>query len=327
MEYLVAFTAVTMTTAASMTLIWLLDRFEKEPIWLLTLVFLWGAVPAIILSLIFEMIAGVPLSMLFEATFADVLMGSIVAPVVEESAKMIALLVVFFLLRHELDDILDGIVFGAAVGVGFAWVEDLAYIFGAGSEGGVEAMTFVFVLRVFVFGLNHAFFTALAGLGFGIAKVTRSCWLGGIAVLFFFGLAMGAHFLHNTLVSVAGDAGVIISILVHWSGLFGLLLVVVGAWLAEWHWIKKELGEEVQNGTIGERDYRQATKWFGRIGWELKFLFAGDLVGFFRVRKMFNMLVKLAFLKRSFRRHPKDSTKERLAQHRTRLQRYRAKFA
>jgi RsiW-degrading membrane proteinase PrsW (M82 family) len=322
-EYLAATLAVTLTTIASLILIWFLDRFEKDPVWLLALVFLWGAVPAIIISLVFEMIVGLPLPYLLDAWTADVFMSSIVAPIVEESAKAIALLLVFVALRHHLDDILDGIIFGALVGVGFAWIEDIFYLFGAASEGGVEAMGFVFVLRVFVFGLNHAFFTALTGLGFGIAKVVRSCWLGGLAVLFFFAAAVGAHFLHNALVSVGGEAGVLVSFLVHWGGVLGLLLVVIAVWFAEWHWIKKELRAEVVSGTIGERDYRQVSKWFGRVGWELRFLVAFDLGGYLHVRRMYNRLVKLAFMKRSYARRPKESTERRIAELRERIVRDR----
>jgi RsiW-degrading membrane proteinase PrsW (M82 family) len=322
-EYLAATLAVTLTTIASLILIWFLDRFEKDPVWLLALIFLWGAVPAIIISLVFEMIVGMPLPYLLDAWTADVFMSAIVAPIVEESAKAIALLFVFFALRHHFDDILDGIIYGALVGVGFAWVEDIFYLFGAGAEGGVEAMGFVFVLRVFVFGLNHAFFTALTGLGFGIAKVVRSCWLGGVAVLFFFAAAVGAHFLHNALVSVGGEAGVLVSFLVHWGAVLALLLVVIAVWFAEWHWIKKELRAEVVSGTIGERDYRQVSKWFGRVGWELRFLVAFDLGGYLHVRRMYNRLVKLAFLKRSYARRPKESTERRIAELRERIARDR----
>jgi RsiW-degrading membrane proteinase PrsW (M82 family) len=319
LEYLAALIAVTITTIASLILIWFLDRFEKDPIWLLTLVFLWGAVPSVIISLVFEVLMGLPLPYLMDAWSADVFMGSIVAPVVEESAKALALLAVFALLRHHLDDILDGIIFGALVGIGFAWVEDIMYCCGAASEGGFEALTFVFVLRVFVFGLNHAFFTALTGIGFGIAKVVRSCWLGGLAVIFFFALGIGAHFLHNTLVSVAGDAGILASVLVHWFGVFGLLIVVVIAWFTEWHWIKRELHDEVSRGTIGERDFVQVSKWFGRVGWELRFLFAFDFGGFFYVRRLYNRLVKLAFLKRSYKRRPKETTLRRIDELRERI--------
>ena len=323
MEYLAATLAVTVTTAASLILIWFLDRFEKDPVWLLGLVFLWGAVPAVIISLVVELTFGIPLPHLVDAWTADVLMSTVVAPVVEEFAKALALLFVFAALRHHFDDILDGIIYGALVGVGFAWIEDILYLFGAGAEGGVEAMGFVFVLRVFVFGLNHAFFTALTGLGFGIAKVVRSCWLGGIAVLFFFGAAVGAHFLHNMLVSIGGEGGVVVSFLVHWGGVLGLLLVVIVVWFTEWHWIKKELRAEVVSGTIGEREYRQVSKWFGRLGWELRFLFAFDLGGFLRVRRMYNRLVKLAFLKRGYARRPKERTERRIAELRERIARDR----
>jgi len=322
-EYLAATLAVTLTTVASLILIWFLDRFEKDPVWLLGLVFLWGAVPAVIISLVVELIFRLPLPYLLDAWAADVFMSSVVAPIVEESAKAIALLLVFVALRHHLDDILDGIIYGALVGVGFAWIEDIFRLFGAASEGGVEAMGFVFILRVFVFGLNHAFFTALTGLGFGIAKVVRSCWLGGLAVLFFFSAAVGAHFLHNALVSVGGDAGVLVSFLVHWGALFALLLVVIVVWFTEWHWIKKELRAEVVSGAIGERDYRQVSKWFGRLGWELRFLVAFDLGGFLHVRRMYNRLVKLAFLKRSYARRPKESTERRIAELRERIARDR----
>ncbi len=327
MEYVLGIFAVTFTTAGNLVVIWFLDRFEKEPIWLLALTFLWGAVPAIVISLIVEMIFGIPLKYVLGAGTADVVSASIVAPVVEESAKALALLAVFFLLRNELDDILDGIVFGAIVGAGFAWIEDIFYISGAFAEGGFGNMGTVFFLRVFVFGLNHAFFTALTGLGLGIARMVRSCWVGGLAVILFFGLAVGAHFFHNALVSVAGDAGVLVSFLTHWMGVFGLFVVVIVAWFVEWGWIKKELAEEAQLGHIGERDYRQVSKWFGRLGWELRFLGAFDFVGLFRVRKMFNLLVKLAFVKRGQRRNPKEATARRIEELRARVARLRAKFA
>jgi len=311
-EYLAGAVAVTVTTIGSLFIIWLLDRFEKDPVWLLMLIFLWGAVPAIIISLIVEMISGIPLPYLMDAWTADIFMGSIVAPITEEFAKALALLAVFALLRHHLDDILDGIIYGAVVGIGFAWVEDIMYCFGACAEGGFEAMGMVFFLRVFVFGLNHAFFTALTGIGFGIAKVVRSCWVGGLAVIFFFALAIGAHFLHNTLVGVAGDAGIIVSFLVHWGGVIGLLAVVVAVWFAEWGWIKKGLKDEVGRGTIGKRDFEQVSKWFGRVGWELRFLFAFDFGGFFYVRRLYNRLVKLAFLKRSYERRPNEARQRRI---------------
>lgn len=327
MEYLLAFVAISLTTLGSVILIWFLDRFEKEPIWLLALVFVWGALPAIIISLIFEGLLGIPLGFLGDPGLTDVVMGSFVAPIVEESAKGLALLILFFLLRSRFDDVLDGIVFGAIVGAGFAWIEDIMYVCSAFNQGGIEAMGTVFFLRVFIFGLNHAFFTAITGLGFGLARVSRSCWVGGIYIIVFFFLAMGAHFLHNTLVGVGGDAGVLVSFLTHWMGVIGLFLIILVTWLIEFRWIKEELRDECTRGTIGERDYQQVSKWFGRLGWEIRFLMAFDIAGFFRVRKMFNELVKLAFLRRDYRRKPTEATARKIEEMRKAVAKMRAKFA
>ncbi|HUU57442.1 MAG TPA: PrsW family intramembrane metalloprotease [bacterium] len=327
MEYLLGAAAVTVATAASVALIWFLDRFEKDPLWLLTLVFLWGAVPAIVAAGTLNTVFGLSLNVVFGPFLGNALTASFVAPPVEETAKGLALLLVFLVLRHRFTDVLAGIVFGAVVGAGFAWVEDITYIWQALAQGGMEAMTAVFVLRVFAFGFNHAFFTALTGLGFGLARELRSCWLGAAAVLFFFALAIAAHFLHNFLASFFDVSGAVVAFLVHWAGVGALLVVVVAAWVYQWKWIKVELREEVTRGNVGERDYRQVSKWFGRLGWELKFLAAFDFAGFFRVRKMFNQLVRLAFLKRDYRRRPDEATKRRIDETRARVALLRRKFA
>jgi RsiW-degrading membrane proteinase PrsW (M82 family) len=326
-EYLLGALAVTVATAGSVALIWFLDRFEKDPIWLLALVFLWGAVPAIVAAGTLNTVFGLSLNVIFGPFLGNALTASFVAPPVEETAKGLALLLVFVVLRYRFTDVLAGIVFGAIVGAGFAWVEDITYVLGALARGGMEQMTAVFVLRVFAFGFNHAFFTALTGLGLGLARELRSCWLGAAAALFFFGLAMGAHFLHNFLASFFDMSGAVVSFFIHWAGVGALLVVVVAAWIYQWKWVKVELREEVALGNVGERDYRQVSKWFGRLGWELKFLAALDLEGFMRIRKMFNQLVRLAFLKRDYRRRPSKDTQRRIDETRARVALLRRKFA
>ena len=46
------------------TLIYYVDRYEKEPLWLLAATFFWGAVPAIIFALIFNGVLGLPFYLL-----------------------------------------------------------------------------------------------------------------------------------------------------------------------------------------------------------------------------------------------------------------------
>jgi RsiW-degrading membrane proteinase PrsW (M82 family) len=51
------------------------------------------------------------------------LAAPISAPVVEEIAKALGVLLIFRLLRAEFDNVRDGFVYGAVVGVGFNWSE------------------------------------------------------------------------------------------------------------------------------------------------------------------------------------------------------------
>src|SRR4028119_1669659 len=85
-------------------LVWWLDRYEKEPLPLLVVAFLWGAVPAIILALVLEIGAGIPLSRIIlteeSLQFAEV---SFVGPIVEETVKAIILVVLFFAYKREFD--------------------------------------------------------------------------------------------------------------------------------------------------------------------------------------------------------------------------------
>jgi len=82
-----AISAVSITTAASLVLIWFLDRFEKSPIWLLTLVFLWGAVPAGLIAYVVNSTFLFLLRTFFTADVAFAVTTSLGAPVVEETTK------------------------------------------------------------------------------------------------------------------------------------------------------------------------------------------------------------------------------------------------
>src|SRR5262245_56206050 len=109
-------------------LLWWLDRYEKEPLPLLLVAFMWGAVPAIALALILEVVAGIPLQefVLVDQT-REITEAGLVAPIVEEAVKAVILVVLFLAYQREFDNVLDGIVYGAMVGLGFAFVENVLY--------------------------------------------------------------------------------------------------------------------------------------------------------------------------------------------------------
>ena len=157
-------------------LIWWCDRYEREPWALLAVAFVWGAVPAIIISALAEMMFGVPLAGLQAMRLVNLLEASALAPVVEEATKALALVGLLLFFRREFDDVLDGLIYGALVGIGFGMTENLLYFLAAFFTGGWGVWGTVVFLRALVLGLSHAFYTAFSGVGLGLARLARSGW-------------------------------------------------------------------------------------------------------------------------------------------------------
>lgn len=223
------------------------DRYEREPKWLAAVTFLWGAIPAIIISLIAEIAVGAPFINAPGSLAENIVEGAVVAPIVEEVVKGLALLGIFYFRRQEFDGILDGIVYGALVGFGFAMTENFLYFIGALMEGGMGELSVLVFLRAVVFGLNHALYTGLIGMGLGLSRnlrshVWRSLWItsGFVAAIF-------VHALHNLSASLVevNTAAFLINLLIAGAGL-GLTLLTVGlAWQHERTVLLAELAPEV----------------------------------------------------------------------------------
>lgn len=238
-------------------LMWWLDRYEKEPWGLLAATFVWGAIPAVVLSLGGEFLLGVPFSGLLGEASGQIIGGGVIAPVVEEMAKGLALLLLFLIFRWEFDDLLDGIVYGALVGFGFGMTENLLYFLAGLLEGGARDWLMLVLTRTTVFGLNHALFTSMTGIGFGYASIaTNTCtrWLAPPLAL---GGAILAHAVHNVSTRFAADLcwPVVISLANAWGGVFVVLAIVFLSWERERRCIVEELGDEVGAGTISEAQY------------------------------------------------------------------------
>jgi RsiW-degrading membrane proteinase PrsW (M82 family) len=244
--YLSVVAAIAPTIVFVLFIYWA-DRYEREPWWLVSVAFLWGALPAVVASIIGELILGIPLSGVGPSLGTEVVESALFAPVVEELTKGVALLGIFLWARYEFDGVLDGLVYGALVGFGFAMTENLFYFIGAFGEGGLGGLTVVFGLRVLLFGLNHAFYTGLIGIGFGMARHAKSRaarWFWPLA-----GLAAGifTHALHNFGASVAdvNAAGLGLSLLVALGGLLTIWMTILLAWQRERSVIRRELADEV----------------------------------------------------------------------------------
>ena len=186
-------------------ILWWFDRYEKEPLGLLIAAFLWGAVPAIVFSLVAELVLDIPISYFVEPVTASLIGAAVVAPIAEETFKGIALLVLLLFFRKEIDSPLDGIIYGGLVGFGFAAVENVFYFISAFVESGPSGVVLLSVFRAFVFGLNHALFTGLIGLGLALSRTSphRLVKIGAPIAGLFLGIA--THGIHNGSVTFGAE--------------------------------------------------------------------------------------------------------------------------
>ena len=180
-----------------------IDRNEPEPRWLLALTFLWGAVVATAISGLFNDAMGNLLALVFPPWLADQMTASFSAPFIEEITKGSALAVLVVAFRHHFDNVLDGILYGAFIGLGFAWFENIYYYVTWGVDAGVVEMIKLSYVRGFLNGIaSHAAYTGLVGLGFGLWRVMRSGWLRWLMPPLFLVIAMAAHFAWNSFAGV-----------------------------------------------------------------------------------------------------------------------------
>jgi protease PrsW len=151
--------------------VWL-DRYEPEPVPLLVMAFGWGAVVATAIALVLQLLDQ------FVLGVTDVSSGIIVAPITEEGAKGLFVLLLLWFRRRVIDGVLDGIVYAGIVGVGFAFTENIIYLgsayMGQGSHpGGLGSATALFVVRGVLSPFAHPLFTSFTGLGVGLAVVAK----------------------------------------------------------------------------------------------------------------------------------------------------------
>src|SRR3546814_11343121 len=92
------------------------------------------------------------------------------APVVEEVAKGLGVFLIYLAARRSFNGPVDGIVYGALVGAGFAFTENIQYFAVSLLEGGMGEVTMTFFLRAVLSPFAHVMSTAMPGFEIGRAS-------------------------------------------------------------------------------------------------------------------------------------------------------------
>ncbi|MDQ1027501.1 RsiW-degrading membrane proteinase PrsW (M82 family) [Streptomyces umbrinus] len=222
-----------------------LDRVDPGPWRNLLFSFAWGACAAALIAIVANSFATRWIATATaDPSSADTLGATVIAPIVEESAKAAAVLLVFLFRRREFTGILDGVVIAGVTATGFAFTENILYLgtaFGtdqlSGGSGIASVTAATFFVRVIMSPFAHPLFTVLTGIGFGIAALSadrhqvRRVLLPIIGLL----LAMGMHAMWNGS-STFGEYGFFAVYAAFMVPAFGLL-----TWLVIWT-RQRELG-------------------------------------------------------------------------------------
>lgn len=289
------------------TLIVVLDRHQREPRWLLFGAFFWGAVVAVLLAIE----ANTRIDRLFVAVlgrqWANLLTPSLVAPFVEETSKGIALFLIYRFMRFDLNDVVDGIVYGALVGLGFAMSENVLYFSRAYHSGGLENASANFYFRAILGGFGHSLYTACTGAGLGLAEETDNQAVRWLAPLAGYFSAMFLHFLWNTVINVpippVSDVvsfliiGPFMTVILTFPGILTLLLIMIFAWRRETRVIIDQLRDEVGRGVITPGEYALLCDDRRRATEVWRTLFHYGPLAWFMVRQFYNLEMGLAFRK------------------------------
>ena len=233
-----------------------LDRYEPEPSRYLIFCFAWGSAVATLVAIGVNSLAAWGFDRI---GLPDALVAVLVAPFIEESMKALGPILLLWRRRREWSGITDGIVYCGLSALGFAMVENVLYLGGHGYAAGadqygpatgIQNLFLIFIVRILFTGFAHPLFTAMTGIGLGIAARSadrRVKWLAPIAGLL---LAMILHGLFNLLPTLSVATGETLIMLYGYLGfMVPFFFLVVGFAIALRSW-EGRLSERILPGYV-----------------------------------------------------------------------------
>lgn len=248
----------------------LADRWDPQPLPLLLIAVFWGAAIATSISIVLNTLIG-ELVYAFTGSEegADFISATFGAPLVEETSKGLGLVVLVLLARRAFNGPLDGLVYGALIGGGFAFVENILYYMRVPEAGGsfTDSIPMI-VIRGIIGIFGHSIYCSLTGIIMGL--VLRK-WGTIPGILSFFIATWPGMFLHAcwnggvTLVPAAlGGIGLLLMLALEfvmsglWLGLIGILV-----W-DESRLTRVRLGDYANQGWLTHAEVDMLATWKGR---------------------------------------------------------------
>ncbi len=283
-----------------------LDRYEKEPKRLLSAAFVWGAIPAVLLAVLAELFFRLPPNLVGPQALEAVRLG-LVAPLLEEALKGAVVLFIAHRFRREFDDTLDGIIYGAMVGFGFAMTGNLLSYAGSFFLWGFEGLNASAFAEGVVYALNHALYAAIFGAALGYARLAHKPWQRRAVPLAGFFLAVLTHALHSLLTRNLVGLNAL-TVVTTGSGL--ILIGVVAGWalVREQRCLRTELP-----GVIPDALYQAVTTPWGRTRAQWHALRKGGVRAWRRTVRLHQLCAELAFKRMQARRRPDEPQMARTA--------------
>lgn len=244
-----------------------LDRFEAEPLWMLLVCFVWGATAAALIAMVANREALLYVQQWQQAMNPQaasqinprLVSVMLAAPAVEELAKGFILLLLYMWNHDEFDGVLDGIIYAAMVGLGFAMTENVVYYIQAFAHQGPWGLTNTALLRGLIFPFQHPFFTSFLGIGLGWAAVSRYPAVKRWAPLAGLLLAIGLHVLWN-LSTIHRHFFIAGYLLVSVPVMLGVITLIVISLRGEAEVIATNLQLDVDMGRLSPREHKRLSR-------------------------------------------------------------------
>ncbi len=274
-------------------IVWRLDRWEKEPFPLMLAAFCWGAIPSVIFAIIAQNVLNFPVMTGDDreiSLMAELYQASLVAPVTEELLKGLGVWLIVVLFRKEIDSILDGLIYGSMVGFGFSAVENVLYFSGQPDAG---SLMLLFFLRAFIFGMLHALFTGLTGVGFALGKFSGRPLMKILWPVLGLSLAIFTHALHNYFATLGGE-NITYAVFGISLGTIWFAITVIVCLVHENRWIRIQLSNEVADGVLYAEQALDAAAFWTRSSLSV---FDRGFKTVFRRKRLLHQATELAYKK------------------------------